>query len=231
MGRDGKCVGSKMGKSTEIRGGTKAKVIGRVIGGVIWLVGITLRMRFVDRTGAGKTQGTPDEVPPMLYSLWHNRVFIMPFFKRKFLRKRRVTVLTSASKDGTILETAVGMFGMGAVRGSSSRRAVAALVAMKKALKAGSDVCVTPDGPRGPVYKIQAGIVKLAQTTGAPLCIVRVHYSSYWSLKSWDRFMIPKPFSKVEIIFEEPYFVGDDLDEAGFEAEREKLEQAMSLSA
>lgn len=215
-----------MAKTTEIRGGIKAKLIGRVAGSLIWLLGITLRIRFTDNTGVRQAPGSED-TPPMLYALWHNRVFVMPFFKRKFLRKRRVTVLTSASKDGTILETAVNMFGMGAVRGSSSRRAVAALVAMKRTLKSGSDVCITPDGPRGPVYKIQPGIVKLAQSTGAPLCPVHVTYSKCWTLKSWDKFMIPKPFSKVEVVFGTPYLIDPALDEACFEQERERLEQMM----
>jgi lysophospholipid acyltransferase (LPLAT)-like uncharacterized protein len=108
-------------------------------------------------------------------------------------------VLTSASHDGAALATAMGVFGIGSVRGSSSRRGVAALVGMRKALREGIDVCVTPDGPRGPRYMIQAGLVKLAETSAAPVIPIHVEYPNCWRLKTWDRFAIPKPCSTVRV--------------------------------
>lgn len=207
-----------MAKSLEIRGDWKGRLAGKLAGWLIRLVGMTLRVDLVDH--AGVTRG--GDGAPVLFALWHNRVFVMPYVKAKWMRRRRVTVLTSASKDGAILENAVGVCGMDAVRGSSSRRAVAALIALKKALKGGSDVCVTPDGPRGPVYKVQPGIVKLAETTGAGISVVRVDYGRVWTLGSWDGFMIPWPFSKVRAEFCEPFFVekGVDLEEVVGELER-----------
>jgi len=123
-----------------------------------------------------------------------------------------MTVLTSASRDGAVLEKTVRIFGLQAVRGSSSRRAVAALVALKKAAKNGSDLVITPDGPRGPRYQIQPGALKLSQVTGAPLIPIQVHYHRAKSLNTWDRFQIPLPFSKVTVTLHPPisHQEGDD---------------------
>ena len=107
---------------------------------------------------------------------------------------------------------AMAVFGLGAVRGSSSRRAVAALVGLKRALLEGLDVCLTPDGPRGPRYRIQPGIIKLAEATGAPIVPIHVRFSSAWRLKTWDRFVIPKPFSRVEVTFAEPITLTRGMD-------------------
>jgi lysophospholipid acyltransferase (LPLAT)-like uncharacterized protein len=132
--------------------------------------------------------------------------------------------LTSASNDGAMVAAAMKVFGLGSVRGSSSRRGVAALVGLKRALAEGLDICLTPDGPRGPRYKVQPGFLKLAEATGAPIIPIHLRFSNAWRLKTWDRFVIPKPFSRVEITFDEPIRIPRGLDEAAFEAERLKLE-------
>ena len=121
----------------------------------------------------------------------------------------------------------MAVFGLGAVRGSSSRRGVAALIGLKRALIDGHDVCLTPDGPRGPRYQIQAGFVKLAQASGSPVVPVHVRFSSAWRLKSWDRFVIPKPFSRVVVTFAEAIYVPRDLDDAAFEKERLRIESIL----
>src|SRR5690606_9214875 len=115
---------------------------------------------------------------------------------------RKAVVLASASHDGAALASAMAVFGLGAVRGSSSRRGVAALIALKRALKSGVDVCITPDGPRGPRYGLQPGVVKLAASSGAPIIPIHVRFSSAWRLNTWDRFVLPKPFSRVHMIFD-----------------------------
>lgn len=164
---------------------------------------------------------------PVIFCLWHNRIFSLPTLRKNFLRSRQeITVLTSASKDGAVLEKTVRSFGFAAVRGSSSRRAVAALVALRKALKEGSDLTITPDGPRGPRYQIQAGALKLASLTGAPLIPLRVHYHRAWRLKTWDQFQIPKPFSKVTITFGAPLYLTKESDEA--EANKHLTEAMMA---
>ena len=121
----------------------------------------------------------------------------------------------------------VTSFGVKTVRGSSSRRGVAALIALKKALAAGEHLFITPDGPRGPRYHLQPGVVKLAQSSGAPIVSVRFYHSSSWRLKSWDRFHIPKPFSKVVINISDAIHVPSKIDKNDFETYRKKVEDAL----
>jgi hypothetical protein len=98
---------------------------------------------------------------------------------------------------------------------------------MKKALLDGKDVCVTPDGPKGPRYQVQAGLLKIAQTTESDIIPIHIHYSSAWRLSSWDRFVIPKPFSKVEVTFDKPISIPKDLTEEAFEIARTNLEKCL----
>lgn len=218
------CCVAVMSKSTEIRGNWKARAIGTLAGWLIRMVGMTLRVRMQDASGVTNRKNGPG---PVLYAFWHNRVFIMPYVKWKFFNHRNAVVLTSASKDGAVLERAVGVCGIGAVRGSSSRRAVAALVALRQAVKVGKDVCITPDGPRGPKYILQPGLVKIAETTGVPVVMIHVKYHSCWKLKSWDGFVIPKPFSRVEVVMAAPRSVPSQLDENAFEIERQEIERLL----
>jgi lysophospholipid acyltransferase (LPLAT)-like uncharacterized protein len=211
-----------MAKKTDIRGTKKQRIIGTIAGWGLRLVGSTLRIKVTDHSGL-----SGEYAQPVLWAFWHNTVFVMPYVRLKFFRHRRVVVLTSASKDGAVLESAVKVCDIGAVRGSSSRRAVAALVALRKAIKDGLDVCITPDGPRGPKYQLQAGIIKMAEATGAPLVPIRVEYRSTWRLKTWDAFRIPKPFSRVNIILEKPVEVASGLTEEAFEQTRETVEKCM----
>jgi lysophospholipid acyltransferase (LPLAT)-like uncharacterized protein len=166
--------------------------------------------------------------PPVIFALWHNRIFTMPPIWAKTGGKfRKTVVLTSASKDGTSLATAMSCFGLGAIRGSSSRRAVSALIGMKKALLCGYDVCVTPDGPKGPRYQVQPGVIKIAQTTGTDIIPIHIRYTAAWRLKTWDQFVIPIPFSRVSVIFDTPQHIPHDLDERGFENARLALEKCL----
>ena len=165
---------------------------------------------------------------PGYLHLWHNRFFTVPAAWRKLCGTHRKTVaLTSASHDGDMVARAMAVFGLGAVRGSSSRRAVAALVGLKRALTEGFDVCLTPDGPRGPRYQVQPGFIKLAQSTGALVVPIHVRFSAAWRLKTWDRFVIPKPFSRVVVTFAEGIHVARDLDEVAFENKRLAIESIL----
>lgn len=208
----------------EIRGDWKSKYAGKLAGGLIRILGITQRVSMTDHSGI--TDPNSDSGPSLL-TLWHDSIFVMPYAKRKFFNHRKLVVLTSASKDGAILESAMSVFGIDSVRGSSSRRAVAALVALRKALKAGYDVGITPDGPRGPKHKLQPGVVKMAETTGASIVIVRVKYHNCWRLKTWDSFGIPKPFSKVEVILEQGFKVPSRLSESDFNEQCVALEERL----
>lgn len=164
---------------------------------------------------------------PIIHVLWHNQILASPYLWRKMYPRRECVVLTSASKDGVVLASAVKVFKVGAVHGSSSRRGAAAIVALRRAAKQGKDLVFTPDGPRGPRYQLQPGVVKIAQTTGLLIVPMHIEYLSCWTLKTWDRFRVPKPFSKVRITLREAITVPRELDEEGFEKERLRLEKSL----
>ena len=214
------------GDRSEIRESGKATLLGNLAGRIMQAWCATLRFEIVDRCGLTRPGGLPG---PVIYCLWHNRIFAVPAaWKRACGKHRRAVVLTSASHDGAALARAVGVFGIGSVRGSSSRRGVAALVGMRKALREGIDACITPDGPRGPRYIIQSGLVKLAETSGAPVIPIHVQYRSCWRLKTWDRFAVPKPCSTVRVIFDEALAVPEGLSEDEFESWRRRIESIMT---
>lgn len=205
----------------EIRSNRKSVVFGTLAGWLMRLLAGTLRMDIRDHSGLG----SDDRMPPVIYALWHNRIFVVPpAWGRLCGGRRRCVVLTSASHDGDMVANAMAVFGLEAVRGSSSRRAVAALVGMKQALRSGADICLTPDGPRGPRYRVQPGVVKLAESSGAPVVPIHVRFGSAWRLKSWDRFVVPMPFSRLQVTFGEPIRFERGMDAEAFEQAREKLE-------
>jgi lysophospholipid acyltransferase (LPLAT)-like uncharacterized protein len=135
------------------------------------------------------------------------------------------------SKDGEILAAYIARFGIEPVRGSSSRGGRAALIAMKRALDRGAVCAITPDGPRGPRYALQPGILKLAQLADARIMPVHIRFSKAWRLKSWDAFIIPKPFARVEVTFDTLRNVSRDESPERFERHRDELEAVMRLHA
>jgi lysophospholipid acyltransferase (LPLAT)-like uncharacterized protein len=212
-------------KRGEIRGDRKSALLGTLAGWVMRLLATTLRLEIRDHCGISND---PITIQPAIYILWHNRFFVVPpAWNRICLGLRKTVALTSASKDGAMVAAAMAVFGLDSIRGSSSRRAVAALVGLKRALKDGFDVCLTPDGPRGPRYKVQPGFLKLAESTGAPIIPIHLQFSNAWRLKTWDRFVIPKPFSRVIVTFDKPITIPRGLDDAAFESERLKLENIL----
>jgi lysophospholipid acyltransferase (LPLAT)-like uncharacterized protein len=212
-----------------IRDSRKSRALGTLAGWLMRLWCSTLRYEIIDRCGLGDIK---KDLGPVIYALWHNRLFMVPMAWKKLCQgERQAVVLTSASHDGSALAHAVGIFGIGAVRGSSSRRAVAALVGLKRALTEGVDVCLTPDGPRGPKYHLQAGAVKLAQSAAVPIIPIHVEPSLCWRLKTWDRFIIPLPFSHVRVIFDEALAVPPGLSDDAFEAQRIRIETILRAGA
>jgi lysophospholipid acyltransferase (LPLAT)-like uncharacterized protein len=213
-------------KRLEIRDSFKARAIGTVGGCLMRLIAATLRFEIVDQAGLMRDQ------KPVVYALWHEDIFVVPAaWRKQYGRIRRAVILTSASHDGAAVARAMSLFRLGSVRGSTSRRAVAALVAMKKALREGYDVCVTPDGPRGPRRVLQAGLVKLAQSAGSPVIPIHLTYGSCWRLNTWDKFAIPKPFSRVRVVFGSALGISPGLSDDAFEAERAHIESIMRKDA
>ncbi len=160
-------------------------------------------------------------------ALWHNRLLLLPYVLRRFLPERRGAGLISASRDGDMLADLVQRFGFEVVRGSSSRRGVSAMLQLANVMATGRDAVITPDGPRGPAYELGAGPVFLAQKSGAAVVPINMEYSSCWRLRNWDRFILPKPFSQVRVIFGPPHRVRPTTNDAEFESERLRLQNAM----
>jgi lysophospholipid acyltransferase (LPLAT)-like uncharacterized protein len=138
-----------------------------------------------------------------------------------------MAALISASKDGALLAELLGRFGVVPVRGSSSRRGGQALIELVTWSRRGYDITVTPDGPRGPCYVAQEGVLVLAQLTGAPVLPVSCRLGWKIRVNSWDRFQIPLPFSRCEISIEPPIYVPRETSPEEREKLRQRLEEVL----
>jgi lysophospholipid acyltransferase (LPLAT)-like uncharacterized protein len=159
-----------------------------------------------------------------ILTFWHGR--ILP--ATVFWRDRQIAVMTSENFDGEWIARIIERFGFSAVRGSTSRGGVKALVQMKRLVQQGRSVAFTIDGPRGPAERAQPGAVWLAKATGQPILPFHVEAAPAWHARSWDRAQIPKPFSRIAVAVGEPMRVDPDADEAGLEQRRLDLESALS---
>jgi lysophospholipid acyltransferase (LPLAT)-like uncharacterized protein len=164
---------------------------------------------------------------PVIFAIWHNRLLMLPPPFDRWFPTRQSIGLISASRDGDLVSLLIERSGYGTIRGSTSRKGVIALRQLVDALAAGSNVLFTPDGPRGPVYQVSPGVIFVAQKSGAPVVPLHMEYSSCWRLKSWDRFCVPRPFSKVRFILGASLRVEQTTGAEQFEAERLRLENAM----
>lgn len=183
----------------------------------------TLRFEIDDRAGI---LGKPvDE--NFIGALWHNRLLIFPTVLRRFFPNRAGAALISASRDGDLLADAIKRFGFDVVRGSSSRMGASAIIQLSEVLASHRDVVITPDGPRGPVYELGPGIIFLAQKTGVAVVPMNVEYSSCWRVRSWDKFILPRPFSKIRAVIGLPHRVRSTSTPEEFEAERLRVQNAM----
>jgi lysophospholipid acyltransferase (LPLAT)-like uncharacterized protein len=186
----------------------------------IRLIGSTLRFRvegqehWDDATRAG---GLP------VYTFWHDRIFPGTYF----FRKRGIVIMTSQSFDGEYIARFIQRFGYGAVRGSSTRGAVGALVELTRLVRAGCPAGFSIDGPKGPRHVAKMGALLLAKRTGQPVLPFGVNAERFWRLPSWDALQIPKPFARVTVRFAPPVRVERDADDAALEAKRVELQSAL----
>jgi lysophospholipid acyltransferase (LPLAT)-like uncharacterized protein len=167
----------------------------RLLAGILGVWSRTLRFRWEPEVQAF-IDGTH---PPSIILLWHNRLFAVPVFYRRYFSRRRQAVLISSSKDGAWLASFLQLVGMHPVRGSRYNRGSQAVRELIAAIHDGYDVGITPDGSRGPMYDMKPGAVALAVKTGAPIVLLAFNYRTAWRLNSWDRFYLPLPFSTVEV--------------------------------
>ena len=197
---------------------------------VIRLVALTLRFRWQYAPGVLENQNRP-----VIFCIWHNRLALSLLMHKHYARKvrqePRLAALVSASKDGGVLARVLEHFGVQPVRGSSSRRGPQALLELTTWAERGYDLAITPDGPRGPRYLVQPGIISLAQITGLPIIPSSQRLACKICLKSWDRFQIPLPFTRVIMKFGEPLSIPRDLSDPDREKLRLELEQRLMALA
>lgn len=166
-----------------------------------WAVRLWCRTLRVD-TDLSRLRAVHADPTPVTMLLWHNRLFAVPWLAREAWAGRPVYALVSASRDGANLAKFFNYLGLLTVRGSSSRFGREALRELIAVQRAGHDIAITPDGPRGPVYQLKAGAVLAARRTGSPLILFGVQFANAWRVRSWDRFCIPKPFSRAVLRYE-----------------------------
>ncbi|HEY1306496.1 MAG TPA: lysophospholipid acyltransferase family protein [Vicinamibacterales bacterium] len=157
-------------------------------------------------------------------AFWHGRILPATLY----FRRRGIVVITSENFDGEWIARIIERFGYGTARGSTSRGARKAMLQLVKDMKAGKPAGFTLDGPRGPARAAQAGAVWLASATGNPLLPFHIEASSYWTLRSWDRTQIPKPFSTVALSVGEPMEVPRDASNGVLEQTRVELERSLA---
>ncbi|EOQ95491.1 PF04028 domain protein [Leptospira wolbachii serovar Codice str. CDC] len=191
---------------------------------VVWfqrLIGLTSRFRFL-------TNEAYEELfknkKPFIYSIWHTNVLYSPYLHRG----KNVAVLISESKDGDYINQVVHRFGNTSIRGSSSKGGSKALKAVIQHLKKGLPAAFTPDGPRGPAFIVQPGLIAAAQVTQVPIIPFHYECSRQWILeRAWDKHRVPKPFTTFVVSYGDPILVPRNLNEEEFEAMRLKVEEAM----
>lgn len=192
-----------------------------VVSSILRLIGVTLRhtMSFdSDTIDPGLTQ-----YHARIFPFWHRCVLPATFL----FRNRNIAVMTSRSTDGEYIARVIQKFGFLAIRGSSSRGGSQALLEMRTLIENNGTAVFTIDGPRGPRYVAKRGPVLLASMTGVPIIPFYVAAKSAWVLNSWDRFVVPKPFSRIHTHFANKIFVPSGIDDAGIEQYRLQMQAGL----
>jgi lysophospholipid acyltransferase (LPLAT)-like uncharacterized protein len=206
------------------RGSRTKRAQARLIAAVgYWLVaglGWTLRWRTEGTDQYDRIIATGRQ-PIMAF--WHGRILPATYY----YRRRGIVVMTSENFDGEWISGIIERFGYGTARGSTSRGARKALLQLTRDMAAGRPTGFAVDGPRGPCGMAQPGAVWLAKATGNPVLPFHFEAARFWTLKSWDRTQIPKPFATVSLAVGEPFDVPADADEACLEAARKRLEERL----
>ncbi|MDR2677473.1 MAG: DUF374 domain-containing protein [Puniceicoccales bacterium] len=166
----------------------------RILSLIIFLWWRTLRIR------PGKTlRSLCRSKDALVFALWHQHLFLAGLIYRRFRRPHPSRAIISTSKDGEWLAELFRTLGIFAIRGSSHRGAIGAYNAAIHMALQGNDICITPDGPRGPKCRCKPGVVRISGEASVPICAIRIREHCAISLKSWDSFKIPLPFSRVDL--------------------------------
>lgn len=188
---------------------------------LIKLIGATLKF---ETEGAENLERIERSGKIPIYATWHDRIFPSVYF----LKNRRIVVLTSQSFDGEYIARFIQRFGFGAVRGSSTRGGVGGLVKMIRLMReAHLPMCFTVDGPKGARYVAKNGACLLAKKTANPVLPFSIELRRFWTINSWDKLQIPKPFSRARVFFAAPITVETNADEAAIENKRFELQKKL----
>jgi len=191
-----------------------------------------LYIQLIGKTSRITVKGNPEHPGPAAYALWHRQEVLMIYLHRN----RNICGMVSKSKDGEYMARILRRFGFSFVRGSTSSGSVMALRGLIKAARDGFSIAITPDGPKGPIFKAQPGLVLIAQKAGIPIIPVACALSRKKILRSWDKYQFPLPFGRIEAVYGEPIPVAetDDVAAKALELERrlnELTEEAERLLA
>jgi lysophospholipid acyltransferase (LPLAT)-like uncharacterized protein len=179
-------------------------VFGSLAAGLIRLIYATIRWECVMPEGVSLDAQN-------IYAFWHGRMLMLPrWYSAR--AKRPLYMLISQHGDGRLIAFAIKLLGIHSVAGSSSRRGVAATLELMRRLEEGASIGITPDGPKGPRHVCKKGVVTLAQQAGIPVQPVSYSIEERWVIPSWDRMIVPRPFSRGVIVFAKPIHVAPDED-------------------
>jgi len=189
----------------------------------LWLLGKTTRKQYV---GAEELLAHWQCGKQVILAFWHGRILLM-LFPYQTYRGQKACIMNSIHRDGEIITRVIKRFGVSAVRGSSTRGWMGGLKGLLAAYRQGYDLLVVPDGPRGPRYQAKPGVLQLARATGA--AIFPVAYGAAWktTINSWDRLLIPFPFSRVTYVIGRPLTVADDASPQVMEEKRQELQETL----
>jgi len=145
---------------------------------------------------------------------WHGELLMSPQAYRKIHKKHSASAIISSHFDGSLIASTLNMLKIRPLRGSTKKGARQVLLQAFKSIKSGEEVLITPDGPRGPRHSMSDGAVGIALKSKLPIFVMNYTAEKYWQLKSWDKFVIPKPFSKVDFYIQSLSLEGMDIEEA-----------------
>ncbi len=188
----------------------------------LYLVSATLRLEQVDNDFQQELVGNNITAIGLF---WHGRLFYVPYHYRRWLGK--VAILVSPSVDGEIISRTLNWFGFKTVRGSSYKSSRSALRKLQRNINDGVWPVLIADGSRGPAFKLQPGALMLSKLTGSPILPLTVSFSKYWTVNSWDKLMIPKPFASVVVVYGQPVTVPSSGDSQQLELKRLELERIL----
>ena len=197
-------------------------IVPRIVWGLLSVVGRTWRFEVIAEEGVVPVR-EGQKAGPEIYCFWHQCVLPCAFY----FRASRAVILISQSFDGELITRILRLFGFDAVRGSSSRGAREGLLGLAEVVESGHTAIFTADGPRGPIYQTKMGPIKLAQMTGAPIGAFHLEPKRARTMRSWDKFLVPMPFTRICVSWAQWTKVPIDLPAEQFEAKRRELNGAI----